>query len=121
MGAPKTPKINELEYNGRTSNKKGAGQKNFCPRIKGAPFIRYFRVIIILTKKDVRYTRIFHSFILVYSGKVVEIDIFTNLIKHQRETCLGEYGQPDPFLLFFWVVSFSSMSDLVWSFYFTHL
>ena len=27
MGAPKTPKINELEYNGRTSNKKGAGQK----------------------------------------------------------------------------------------------
>ena len=27
MGAPKTPKINELEYNGRTSNKKDAGQK----------------------------------------------------------------------------------------------
>ena len=48
MGAPKTPKINELEYNGRTmrrtSNKKDAGQKYFCPRIKGAPFIRYFRV-----------------------------------------------------------------------------
>ena len=44
MGAPKTPKINELEFNGRTSNKKGAGQKIFCPRIKGAPFIRYFRV-----------------------------------------------------------------------------
>ena len=44
MGAPKTPKINELEYNGRTSNKKDAGQKIFCPRIKGAPFIRYFRV-----------------------------------------------------------------------------
>ena len=28
MGASKTPKISELEYNGRTSNKKDAGQKN---------------------------------------------------------------------------------------------
>ena len=27
MGAPKTPKKHEWEYNGRTSNKKGAGQK----------------------------------------------------------------------------------------------
>ena len=26
MGAPKTPKKYEWEYNGRTSNKKGAGQ-----------------------------------------------------------------------------------------------
>ena len=44
MGAPKTPKNNELEYNGRTSNKKGAGQKKIGPRIKGAPINRYFRV-----------------------------------------------------------------------------
>ena len=44
MGAPKTPKKPKWEYNGRTSNKKGAGQIFFCPRIKGAPFIRYFRV-----------------------------------------------------------------------------
>ena len=49
MGAPK---INESEYNGRTSNKKDAGQKNVCPRIKGAPFIRYFRVIIYSTPVD---------------------------------------------------------------------
>ena len=29
MDAPKTPKINKLEYNGCTSNKKDAGQKIF--------------------------------------------------------------------------------------------
>ena len=29
MGAQKTPKKREWEYNGRTSNKKGAGQKKF--------------------------------------------------------------------------------------------
>ena len=51
MGAPKTPKRNELEYNGRTSNKKDAGQIFFCPRIKGVPFIRYFRVVTFLQKE----------------------------------------------------------------------
>ena len=31
MGAPKTPKKTKWEYNGRASNKKGAGQIFFCP------------------------------------------------------------------------------------------
>ena len=37
MGAPKTPKKHEWEYNGRTSNKtkKGAGQKIFLSSNKG--------------------------------------------------------------------------------------
>ena len=39
-----TPQKNELENNGRTSNKSAQGNFFGCPRIKGAPFIRYFRV-----------------------------------------------------------------------------
>ena len=38
-----TPPKNNLENNGRTSNKNGTGPKKL-PGIKGAPFIRYFRV-----------------------------------------------------------------------------
>ena len=38
-----TPQKNELENNGRTSNKSAQGNFFDCPRKKGAPFIRYFR------------------------------------------------------------------------------
>ena len=62
MGAPKTPKINELEYNGRTSNKKDAGENFICPRIKGAPFIQYFRVYCLYIYYVVRQKHNLHVY-----------------------------------------------------------